>query len=117
MVSKLLIKTIKLDFVFIVTNGTPGWVEMSSNKFYPQIAKVLTKIKVVSARGLCKKKLPGDMRHWKTKAFKYVLDSIQIKKNITNIIVFGDSIIEMEASYNIKKFFSNAYLNNYFIQN
>ena len=111
LVSKLLIKTIKLGLVFIVTNGAPGWVEMSSNKFYPQTAKVLTKIKVVSARGLCEKKLPGDMRQWKTKAFKYALDSIQIKKNIpTNIIVFGDSIIEMEASYNIKEFFSNAYL-------
>ena len=110
-VSKLLAKTVKLGLVFIITNGAPGWVEMSSKKFYPQSAKIITKIKIISARGLCEKKLPGDMRQWKTRAFKYALNSIEIKKNIpTNIIVLGDSIIEMEASYNIKDFFSNAYL-------
>ena len=109
--SKLLSKTLKLGYVFIVTNGAPGWVELSSTKFYPETAKVLKNVKIISARGLCEKKLPGDIRQWKTKAFKYALDTIQIKKNIpTNIIFFGDSIIEMESSYNVKECFSNAYL-------
>ena len=109
--SKLLAKTIKLGYVFIVTNGAPGWVELSSTKFYPETAKVLKNVKIISARGLCEKKLPGDMRQWKTKAFKYALDTIQIKRNIpTNIIFFGDSIIEMDSSYNVKECFSNAYL-------
>ena len=109
--SKLLSKTLKLGYVFIVTNGAPGWVELSSTKFYPETAKVLKNVKIISARGLCEKNLPGDIRQWKTKAFKYALDTIQIKKNIpTNIIFFGDSIIEMESSYNVKECFSNAYL-------
>ena len=109
--SKLLAKTLKLGYVFIVTNGAPGWVELSSTKFYPETAKVLKNVKIISARGLCEKNLPGDIRQWKTKAFKYALDTIQIKKNIpTNIIFFGDSIIEMESSYNVKECFSNAYL-------
>ena len=111
LVSKLLLKTINIGFVFIVTNGAPGWVELSSVKFYPKTSKVLTKIKIISARGLCEKKFPGDMRQWKTKAFKYAINSIKINKNIpTNIICFGDSIIEIEASYNIKECFPNAYL-------
>ena len=111
LVYQLLSKTINLGFVFIITNGAPGWVEYSSVKYYPKSAKLFTNIKIISARGLCEKKLPGDVRQWKTNAFKYAIDSIEIKKNIpTNILCFGDSIIEMEASYNIKEYFSNAYL-------
>ena len=110
-VSQLLLKTLNLGYVFVITNGAPGWVEMSSVKFYPRTAKILERIKIISARGLCEKKLPGDMRQWKAKAFKLALDSLQIKKNVpTNIFCFGDSIIELEASYNIKECFSNAYL-------
>ena len=106
-----MLKTINVGFVFIVTNGAPGWVEYSSVKYYPKSAKLFKKIKIISARGLCEKRLPGDARQWKTNAFKYAIDSIEIKKNIpTNIICFGDSIIEIEASYNIKEYFSNAYL-------
>ena len=112
--SKLLAKTIKLGYVFIVTNGAPGWVELSSTKFYLETSKVLKNIKIISARGLCEKKLPGDIRQWNFKAFKYALDIIQIKRNKrnipTNIIIFGDSIIEMDSSYNVKECFSNAYL-------
>jgi len=111
LVYQLLFKAINLGFAFIVTNGAPGWVEYSSVKYYPKSAKLLTNVKIISARGLCEKKLPGDVRQWKKNAFKYAIDSIEIKKNIpTNILCFGDSIIEMEASYNIKEYFSNAYL-------
>ncbi len=110
-VAKLLTKTLSLGYVCIITNGAPGWVELSSVKFLPKTAKVLGKVKIISARGLCEKKLPGDMRQWKTKAFKYALDNLKINKDVpTNIICFGDSVIEMEASYNIKECFSNAYL-------
>ena len=112
LVSKLLLKTMNIGTVFIVTNGAPGWVELSATKFYPKTAKILQKIKVVSARGLCERKYPGDMRQWKRMAFKFALDSINnINKNIvTNIICLGDSIIEMEASYYLKECFPNAFL-------
>ncbi len=94
LVLKLLLKTMNLGTVFLVTNGAPGWVELSSTKFYPKTAKILQKIKVISARGLCEKKYPGDMRQWKNMAFKYALDSMKdLNRNIvTNIICFGDSI-------------------------
>jgi len=112
LVSKLLLKTMNIGIVFIVTNGAPGWVELSSTKFYPKTAKILQKIKVVSARGLCERKFPGDMRQWKRVAFKFALDTLHdINKNIvTNIICLGDSNIEMEASYYLKECFPNAYL-------
>jgi len=112
LVSKLLLKTMNIGIVFIVTNGAPGWVELSSTKFYPKTAKILQKIKLVSARGLCERKYPGDMRQWKRVAFKFALDTLHdINKNIvTNIICLGDSNIEMEASYYLKECFPNAYL-------
>ena len=111
LVSNLLSKSLQIGHVFLITNGAPGWVELSSSKFYPKTSIVLTRVKIISARGLCEKKLPGDMRQWKIKAFKYALDSLQIKKNIpTNILCFGDSNIEIEASYNVKDYFCNAYL-------
>ena len=44
-------------------------------------------------------------------AFKYAIDFMKIKKSIpTNIIYFGDSVTEIEVSYNIKEYFHNAYL-------
>ena len=111
LVSNLLSKSLDFGHVFLITNGAPGWVELSSSKFYPKTSIVLTRVKIISARGLCEKKLPGDMRQWKTKAFKYALDSLQIKKNNpTNILCFGDSNIEIEASYTIRDYFYNAYL-------
>ena len=112
LVSKLLLKAMNIGIVFIVTNGAPGWVELSSTKFYPKTAKILQKIKLVSARGLCERKYPGDMRQWKRVAFKFALDTLHdINKNIvTNIICLGDSNIEMEASYYLKECFPNAYL-------
>ena len=112
LVSKLLLKAMNTGIVFIVTNGAPGWVELSSTKFYPKTAKILQKIKLVSARGLCERKYPGDMRQWKRVAFKFALDTLHdINKNIvTNIICLGDSNIEMEASYYLKECFPNAYL-------
>ena len=112
LVLKLLLKAMNLGTVFLVTNGAPGWVELSSTKFYPKTAQILQKIKVISARGLCERKYPGDMRQWKNMAFKYALDSMKdLNRNIvTNIICFGDSYIEMEASYNLKEYFPDAYL-------
>ena len=112
LVSKLLLKTMNIGIVFIVTNGAPGWVELSSTKYYPKTSKILQKIKVISARGLCERKYPGDIRQWKKIAFEYALETLEdINKNIvTNILCMGDSNMEMEAAYYLKECFPNAYL-------
>lgn len=111
LVYKLLSKTLEKGKVFIITNAAPGWIEFSSKKLYPKSAELLSRVRIISARGLYEKRLPGDMRQWKTRAFKYAMDSINIKRTIpTNIVCFGDSIIEIEATYNIKDIFANAFI-------
>ena len=112
LVSKLLLKAKNIGNIFIITNGAPGWVELSSTKYYPKTSKILQKIKVISARGLCEKKYPGDIRQWKKIAFEYALETLEdINKNIvTNILCMGDSNMEMEAAYYLKECFPNAYL-------
>ena len=111
LIYQLLSKTIERGHVFIITNGACGWVELSSKKFYPRTAEILPQATIISARGLYEKRLPGDMRQWKIKAFKVAIDSLNIRRSIpTNIICFGDSNIEIEASYYLKDSFANAYL-------
>ena len=112
LVSKLLLKAKNIGNIFIITNGAPGWVELSSTKYYPKTSKILQKIKVISARGLCERKYPGDIRQWKKIAFEYALETLDdINKNIvTNILCMGDSNMEMEAAYYLKECFPNAYL-------
>ena len=112
LVSKLLLKAKNIGNIFIITNGAPGWVELSSTKYYPKTSKILQKIKVISARGLCERKYPGDIRQWKKIAFEYALETLEdINKNIvTNILCMGDSNMEMEAAYYLKECFPNAYL-------
>ena len=55
--------------VFIITNAAYGWVEFSSKKLYPLTYNILKRIKIISARGIYQKKLPGDYRQWKSFAF------------------------------------------------
>ena len=110
-VSNLLKYTLQKGLVFIITNAGPGWVEYSSSAFLPLTAKILQNIKIISAKGLYSKNYPGDPRQWKIKAFKYVIESNNInKKLITNIISFGDSIIDLEAIETLKNIFCNAYI-------
>ena len=110
-VATLLTKTIEKGKVFIVTNAAHGWIEYSSKKLYPLTSKLLKRIKIVSARGLYEKRLPGDYRQWKTMAFidTIINSNIDLKKT-ANILCFGDSIIELEATHKLKEIFSDAYI-------
>jgi hypothetical protein len=110
-VSKLLLTTLDKGLVFLVTTAAPGWVEFSSTKFLPMTAKVLRKIKIFSAKGLYSKNYPGDPRQWKIKAFKYIIELYNINtKLVSNLICFGDSLIDLEAIENLKNMFSNAFV-------
>ena len=111
LVATLLTKTIEKGKVFIVTNAAHGWIEFSSKKLYPITSKILKQIKIVSARGLYEKRLPGDYRQWKTMAFiDTILNSNIDLKKTANILCFGDSIIELEATHKLKEIFSDAYI-------
>ena len=111
LVSALLIKSMEKGEVFIITNAAYGWVEFSSKKLYPLTHNILKKIKIISARGMCEKKYPGDYRQWKTYAFIETMKENKINLLKTaNIISFGDSIIELEASHKLKDIFADGYI-------
>ncbi len=97
--------------VFIVTNSVPGWVEYSSGKYLPCTSKIINKIPIISAKRLFAKKYPGSPIEWKSRAMIYVVEKYNInKKLISNIISFGDSIIDLEAIERLKSVFCNAYV-------
>ena len=111
LVASLLTKTIEKGKTFIVTNAAHGWIEFSSKKLYPITSKLLKEIKIVSARGLYEKRFPGDYRQWKSKAFIDTITNSNIDMRKTaNILCFGDSIIELEATHKLKEYFKNAYI-------
>ena len=111
LVATLLTKTIENGKVFIITNAAHGWIEYSSKKLYPITSKILKQIKIVSARGLYEKRLPGDYRQWKSKAFIDTIIKMNIdRKKTANILCFGDSIIELEATHKLKEIFVDAYI-------
>lgn len=111
LVSTLLKKSLEHGKVFIITNAAYGWVEYSAKKLYPITYNILKNIKIVSARGMCEKKYPGDYRQWKFKAFYETLKSSNINFYKTaNIVSFGDSIIELESSHKLKEMFADGYI-------
>lgn len=110
-VVKFLSKAIDNGLTFLITNAATGWVEYSSKNFLPNTAKILEKIKIISARGMYEKQFPGDLKQWKKKAFIHAIEESNVDKNkVTNIIAVGDSIIDLEAIYTLKNYFSNAYI-------
>ena len=111
LVASLLTKTLEKGKVFIITNAAHGWIEYSSKKLYPLTAKILKQIIIVSARGLYEKRLPGDYRQWKSHAFidTIINSNIDMRKT-ANILCFGDSIIELEATHKLKEIFQDAYI-------
>ena len=111
LVSTLLTKSLNQGKVFIITNAAYGWVEYSAKKLYPMTYNILKNIKIVSARGMCENKYPGDYRQWKFKAFYETLKMGNINFYKTaNIVSFGDSIIELESSHKLKEMFADAYI-------
>ena len=97
--------------VFIITNSSHGWAEYSSEKYLPATSKLLNKIPIISAKRLYSKTYPGSPVEWKVRAMFYVVDKYHINtKLISNIISFGDSIIDLEAAERLKSIFVNAYV-------
>ena len=109
LVKSILLKSIDKGIVYIITNAAPGWVEYSANRFYPSASKCLKSVNIISARGLYEKVYPGDTRLWKLKTFQEVMKDVD-KDLITNLLCFGDSIIEIDAVHNLAEEFSHVYI-------
>jgi len=107
--SKILAEAVEKGNVYIITNAGKGWVEYSAKRFYPSILPILSKIKIISARGEYEKAFPGNSRQWKIEAFLNLQKSVNMKL-VTNIICIGDSLFEMEAGRILASRFTEAFV-------
>ena len=108
-VSNLLNSAIEKGEVFIITNADKGWVEFSANKFYPSIVGILSKIKIISAREEYGNVFPGDSAKWKIQTFLDLQKYINLNL-VTNLLCFGDSIIEIKAGKILASKFREAFI-------
>ena len=106
-VNKLLSKAIEKGDTYIITNSEAAWVEYSCERFFPKVYNLLSKIKIISARDLYEEKYPHDYKTWKMKAFNNIIKYYSL--NIpTNIVSFGDSSYEIDATYDLSSKFTNG---------
>lgn len=109
-VFKILEQAIEKGDVFIISNASLAWILYSSQTFFPDVVKKLFPyIKLISARDhFVSNKSTED---WKRICFNKVSKSYS-KLNLTNIVVIGDSNLEITAADEmIKKFkHSSSYL-------
>lgn len=108
-VSNLLNSAIEKGEVFIITNADKGWVEFSASKFYPSIIGILSKIKIISAREEYGNVFPGDSAKWKIQTFLDLQKYINLNL-VTNLLCFGDSIIEIKAGKILASKFREAFI-------
>jgi len=84
--------------VYIVTNGETGWVQLSAQKFLPNVVPVLEKLRVLSARSTFESLYPDSPMKWKFHAFQESLNQEYADSHcIKNVLSFGDSHAEREA--------------------
>ena len=110
LVYKLLSKTISKGDTYIITNSEEGWVEYSSERFFPRIFKdLIPKIKIISARELYEKQFPCNSKMWKVMAFNNLIHKYYLNLP-TNILCIGDSFNEIEAGKNLATKFPNSFI-------
>jgi hypothetical protein len=109
LVNRLLSLTTEKGDTYIITNSEPGWVEYSCKRFFPNTFYLLSKIKIISARGLYEKKYPKGFKTWKLMTFNEIIKNYD--KNLpTNIMCLGDSQYEIEAAHELATKFPNGYV-------
>ena len=106
-VEKLLKAATQLGQTFIITNAEGGWVEYSAQMYMPKVYEVFDKVKIISAREKYERMFPGNPNEWKVQAFLLTGEDLE-ESTITNLVVMGDSKIEMDAGAVLAKKFSTA---------
>lgn len=85
----------KIGKVIIVTNAKEKWIDIST-MILPNTKKLIKdNIKVISARDIYSKKIPGNMHLWKKIVFRKIVDTYYY--NAQNIISVGDAEYEFNA--------------------
>ena len=95
--------------VYIITNSSIGWVEFSINKYFPNLQKLLDKIHIISARNEYEDSYPGEPKIWKIHAFLNLKQKLDLSVP-TNIICFGDSIVELNAGKKLASKINNSFI-------
>jgi hypothetical protein len=84
--------------VVIVTNAENGWVQLSAEKYMPNLLPLLSQIHILSARTTFESSFPDSPLKWKYYAFQQCLvHSFAAIEKRKNIISLGDSHVEREA--------------------
>jgi hypothetical protein len=98
-----------LGEVVIVTNAEECWVQMSAQKFMPELIPILQTIPIISARTAYEESFPTNPYMWKYQAMKKFIDDKKFSPYCKkNIVSFGDSVIERESSRKVSKLFPNT---------
>ena len=108
-VENILKIAISLGKTYIITNAEKGWVEYSSQLFMPKVYDLLSDIKIISAREKYEKFYPKDMNQWKIQAFLFTEKDFE-ELAVMNLVVLGDSMLEMDAAACLIKKFSNSFI-------
>ena len=99
----LLERALTLGDVHLVTNAETGWIELSSEKFMPRVARMLPRLTLVSARSKFEPLYPNNPSQWKIEAFRETLrsaldlDALAGASEPVHILSFGDSHHERQA--------------------
>jgi len=92
----------RLGETLIVTNGKESWVQESAKRFLPRLLPTLERLTIRSARADYEKAFPGNPLMWKCQAFLTILGGIRgglvPRDNTLNVVVLGDSPVEMAAA-------------------
>jgi len=101
--------------VVILTNAERGWVELSCQRYLPELLPILESIKIISARSTYETKESSSPFEWKLRAFGTELTKHFFKENRfdlkaarRNVISFGDSCQEREAVLRSTAMLSNC---------
>jgi hypothetical protein len=83
--------------VLIITNAQHGWVQMSSEKYMPNVVPLLRSVTIISARSTYEHRFPGDPLRWKLAAFSDKLMPYFQTNHPKNMIAFGDMHVDRTA--------------------
>lgn len=109
LIIKVLSFAVEQADTYIITNAASGWVEYSTRMFFPSVLPLLNRITIISARGWFEKEFPRNSKMWKLSCFEEI-GKIQNKNKTTNLVVVGDSLIEMEAAYILARHIEKCYV-------
>eukprot|EP01083_Nonionella_stella_P049195 131210_1 len=95
-VIRMLTVAIRHGDTTIVTNAETGWVQLSCQRFMPNVFQYLQSVNILSARSTYEADFPEAPSKWKVEAFNHTLKSIPAQHS-KNVISLGDSQAEREA--------------------